>query len=245
MNDAEDRSKGDISRLARDSLKAGPAARIKLYNSLLRRIADGERLSAAEMRVFRDLERDISGAIDDEDKNGRITGGIDGAAAYCGVSKRTIQYHLTKGTIRQNPDGSFDRAVLDNYMQRRGRRGAPQPAAASGGGGEDGENISILKERADLRYRLARAKREELLTQQIEGSVYSKEEVVEQWAQRVGLVTSGLNAWSVRLPPLLVGKSIDEMAAIIREEVRDLRTAYATRGKYTPKASTGKKTRKK
>lgn len=64
-------------------------------------------------------------------------------------------------------------------------------------------------------------------------------EVETEWAGRVSVVTSGLEAFGDRLPPILEGKPRKEMRDIIKKEVRYLRDSYARKGKYCP--STGQK----
>lgn len=91
------------------------------------------------------------------------------------------------------------------------------------------------KDAADLRWRLARAQREEVLTKQLLGELISREEVAKGWADRVGVVVSGLNALIDRLPPILEGKNKAEMRELIKAEVYELRRAYCEAGEYCPK----------
>ncbi len=89
-------------------------------------------------------------------------------------------------------------------------------------------------EAAKLEYWQARAERERVQVDQLKDKLISWAQVQKSWAARVGLVVSGLQAWSARLPPLLVGKDRSEIKNVIRDEVRELRMAYCSKGKYTP-----------
>ncbi|MHC1744882.1 MAG: hypothetical protein AB9873_17900 [Syntrophobacteraceae bacterium] len=151
------------------------------------------------------------------------------AAAYCGFSRRTLSWHLKRGNLRQNPNGTFDRAELDRFLASKGRKKKVDPG---NGGSSDELDLATQKELADLRWRLARATREEMLVEQIKEHLISRDEIARCWAARVAEVTAGLNALSERLPPLLVGKDHQAMREIIAVEVHNLRDRYARDGKF-------------
>lgn len=226
-------------------LEAGKAAKVRLYQTLLRKIADGIPLKTGELKTFRSLEDEFESQLQTEQaekgkrksfpKKIRTFGA---AAEYCGVSKRTISYHVGRGNIRQNKDGSFSRDELDRYLEKRGRK----ISKASGQGPDEERAVTARREMdekdaADLRWRLARAQREEVLTKQLLGELISREEVAKGWADRVGVVVSGLNALIDRLPPILEGKSRAEMRELIKAEVYELRRAYCEAGEYSPKVN--------
>ena len=95
-------------------------------------------------------------------------------------------------------------------------------------------NVGSEKDQADLRYRLAKAEKEEYLVKQLKGHVVAKEEIYPVWAARVAVVTDGLNALIDRLPPLLEGKSRAEIQDILRDEIWSIRDSYAREGEYCP-----------
>jgi len=80
---------------------------------------------------------------------------------------------------------------------------------------------------------------EQLKNQKTRGELISLEDVVQEWAGRVSIVTSGLEAFADRLPPILEGKPRKEMRDIIKKEVRYLRESYARKGKYCPPPKSG------
>ena len=200
-------------------LQAGAAARQKVYQSLLLRIKRGETLKRSEYKLLKDLERELEPPEPAENEESRVRT-YSAAADYCGMSERALSYHIGRGNLRQNKDGSFDRAILDQFLDSRGRR-------------------KIDKERtrrrlqADLRYRIARAEREEHLVAALKDQLFSMEEIREGWQWRVSEVSEGLQSLVDRLPPLLVGKERLEMAEIIRAEVHQLRTRFSGDGQFT------------
>lgn len=86
-------------------------------------------------------------------------------------------------------------------------------------------------------FRKERALMAKIERRRTEESLVEWSEIERQWAERVGLVTSGLALFSDRLPPILEGKSQPEMRELIRSEVRLLRESYAREGKYFPSVS--------
>jgi phage terminase Nu1 subunit (DNA packaging protein) len=184
-----------------------------------RRIAAGEKLKRSELASYHELEKK-------RDKGEVVHGGQD-AAKYCGTSKRILSYHIARGSLRQNPDGTFDKAELDRWLASRDRREQ----------GPEKKKHGDAKDKAELRYRLARARREEMLVEQMKGNLASRKEIEAEWSGRVLEVASGLEALIDRLPGLLVGKSRDEIRAVLKDEVRTLRENYSRAGRYTPDAS--------
>lgn len=229
-----------VSRLGRKALEAAPAAKLKLFQNLIQRIAGGKQLSAAEMKQFRELEQEISGSLPEENGDGILIANTFEAAKYCGVSERSIKNNVQAGRITQHPDGTYPKASLDHYLAKK-RSGLVV------GPGTDGiqEPLEVLKQRADLRYRVARAESQELMTEQLKGAVYNREEIAQEWGLRLSTVINGLNAWAVRLGPLFVGRTLEEIEALIKDEVRGLIEAYRARGKYTPKVKEAEKTKPK
>jgi len=198
-------------------LEAGERAKVKLYNDLLRRIAQGETLSPTQLRVFSVLGQEIEQIADgDRSKKPRRLGSFDDAAKYCGFSKRSLSWHVSRGNITQNADGTFDVSELDRFLEERGRKKQKKTV-----------DYEAKKEAADLRWRLARARREEILIKQMEGELIHIEEIEKKWAQRVAAVCAMMELLAARLPGLLAGKSRREMAKIIENEVWNIRDAYA------------------
>lgn len=205
-----------------------------------RRIKSGEKLKPFEHAHRREIEERLDRANADP-ATGDVLPNAAALMEYAGWSKASVSYHITKGNIRQNPDGSFDKAVIDAYFEKKNKgnggrvKPAPSPEAAAPEPGAC-ESLDEQAKRADLRWRNARAEKEEILTKQIRGTMFSKADVLTEWTERVVAVASGLEALADRLPPLLAGLDPKEMQSIIKNEVRLLREAFARDGKYTPEA---------
>jgi len=221
-----------IKKLIEKSGEAAYLAKLKLYQTLTRKIGDGRSLTATEIKTFNQLDQvfnpEISG--NGEKQYSDIIDGFNEAVAYLGISKRTLSQHLKKGTFAQNPDGTFKRSELDKYFEKFGRKTK----------GSKLSSIEEKKEKADLRYRLARARREEMLVRQLKGSLASWKEIENQWSARVQEITAGLEMLGDRLAALLVGKSREEMLKIIKGEIWKLRDSYSREGRYCPKVEKSK-----
>ena len=199
-------------------LKGGSAATLKMYQSLLMRIRSGEQLKPSEYRLLKDLEHEIEDREEDDDSKIR---GMTEAAQYCLVSKQGLAYNLGRGNLKQNPDGSFDREELDRYLATRGRR-------------KEDREFAQKRLKADLRFKIAKAEKEEILVRRLRGELSHIDDIVAVWADRVSEVVSALEALVHRLPPLLSGKDLQEVNKIISEEVWQVFTVYARAGKFCP-----------
>ena len=214
---APKKQKNVTPKQIRDVLDTGILAKIKIYQSFTKRIADGEQLKPTEIKLFNKLESEFEAEIKEE-----TIESYDDALKYLGVSKRTLHVHLRKKTFKQNPDGTFLKSELDKYLEKYKKKS------------ESTHSVESRKARADLRLKLARARREEFLVKQLKGNLMSWDDIQTEWAKRVSVVTSGLESFADRLPPLLEGKSREVMREILREETWELRNAYTTEGRYCP-----------
>lgn len=198
----------------------------KLYESFVSRIGSNEILKPSEIKLYRQLESELEAAGNGSGSGtrGNIFTSMDEAAAYIGSSKKTVSVNIKRGRLRQNPDGTFSRDELDKFLSRFGRKGSS----------EEVESTRVQQEKAELRYRMARARREEILTAQLEKTLAPWEDIEREWSERVRVVAAGLEAWSDRLPALLVGRSREDIHALIKGEVKELRQRFSRAGQYCP-----------
>ena len=224
----KEKSKANLEQQIETIRQAGQLAKLKVYRDMISRIGQGERLSPTELKIFHQMEREIEtiSTGNGEPEQGVLIPSFAKAAEYCGVSGRTISYHVKRGNIKQNTDGTFERSVLDAYMGRPGFKGTGPGGSAS--------RIEQKKDKAELRFKEARARREEMLVGQMQGNLMSQKEVAQEWAKRVVNVTSALENLVDRLSPVLEGKRRDEIREILKNEIQLLREAYVIIGKYCP-----------
>ena len=208
---------GSDAEFKKTLLQAGSAAGQKLYQSLLLRIKNGETLKRSEYKLLKDLERELELPEPAENEEPRIRT-YTAAANYLGLSERTVAYHLRRGNIRQNKDGSFDKAILDAYLAASGRK-------------QEGRWQRMA---ADLRYRIARAEKEETLVAQLKEQLYDMAEIKDGWAWRVSEVAAALQYLVDRLPHLLEGHGRLEMAEILSNEIHHIRERFYRDGQFTP-----------
>ena len=81
-------------------------------------------------------------------------------------------------------------------------------------------------------YRKQRALLAKLDLREREGELIPRDEVAAGWAARLSEVASGLQSFSMRLPPLLEGKNQSEMRVIIDDEQWKLRDNYYRTGRF-------------
>lgn len=224
---AKPKAKAKQKPIARKKQATANDAKRSLYESFVNRINKKEILKPSEIKLFRQLESELeaqAGNGNGGGSRGNIIVSMDEAAAYIGSSRKTVSVNIKRGRLRQNPDGTFDRAELDKFLSRFGRKGSA----------EEVESIRQQQEKAELRYRMARARREEILTAQLEKTLAPWEEIEREWSERVRVVAAGLEAWSDRLPALLIGRTREDIHKLIRAEVKELRQRFSREGRYCP-----------
>jgi hypothetical protein len=207
--------------------QAGQIAKVKIYQDLITRIAAGERLKPMEIKTFHQLERELEGLFNgDGDETSGLIAGHKEACEYLGISKRMLSYHVTKGNLGQNPDGTFEIKELQRWAEKYKRKK---------GGGEKYPDLDLRQQRADLRFRQARARREEMLVGQLKDSLLSQKDVANGWAKRSANMRSSLLTLVDRLPATLEGKTRKQIGRILKEEIFYFLEQYSQDGKYCPK----------
>lgn len=142
------------------------------------------------------------------------------AAAALGITRQTLASWTQKGCPR-NDDSSYSLPEIFAWSveQAKGEtRTASTPEA-------DLWLTEFRKERALL----ARLDREER-----EGELVPRQDLAKAWAARVTEVTSAFNNFVDRFPPLLLGKSRNEMRQILDDEFHQLRERYSRPGRFCP-----------
>ena len=145
-------------------------------------------------------------------------------AEMIGKSRQSINNWLADGLPR-NADKTFDLPACIAWMLQRERDNLLQDDAIAGAG-----DASPALER----YRLARAESAELDLQVRRGSLFDKETVVREWAERMAVMRSALETWRDRLPPILIGQTREAMMKILDEAVQFLLTTYSKNTKNCP-----------
>jgi hypothetical protein len=198
--------------------KAGELAKLKIYQDYATRISSGDSLRPSEVKQFLKLGEELG--VEPTGNDLDIITSYQDAARYCGVSTQTINANIKRGHITQRPDGTFSKKNLDEWIGRK-----------------NPTNLDESLKKAELRFKRSRAKTAEIMVKVQKDQLISQKEVNQKWAERVGQVVSMLEMFCDRLPPLLEGKSRNEMRDIIKREVYLIRDAYGKPGKYTPRAN--------
>lgn len=183
-----------------DIQSVAKVARIRQFKNLLEKIKSGK-ATAADMKTFTYLEHELA---QDDDSNGNQTTPAKltskEAEAYLGISRRMVSYHTTKGNLKRNPDGTFDKTELDRWADKYGRKSKRQVPDS------DGATVGEQKDLADLRYKKARAEREELVTDELKGSLYNRDEVEAALSELILTTKRAFLLLPHQAPTLLAGK---------------------------------------
>ena len=104
--------------------------------------------------------------------------------------------------------------------------------AINSGASEAEENIR-------LEYWKWKTENERMRAQQTSGELLAKDEVLAAWANRIRNVWGMLYLLESRLPPILHGKSINEMQELIQTEIRAVNEHYCRHGRHCGKPKDG------
>ena len=209
------KNKRSTAKLTPTILTATPAKQEAALRHIEKRIAAGDRITRAELKIYYELEKIT---------NPESIRGVKEAAAYCGMTERILRYDLGRQRLKANPDGTFDRAEIDRWVSSRdGREKPPEDACVS---------KKDKKARAD--YWVEKAKTQKIIRKNLAGEMVEKSEVNSMWASRALGVKSDLYSWVDRLPPLLVGHSREEIRDVLLKEITGVLETYARAGKHTP-----------
>src|SRR3990172_10612342 len=195
------------SKLSSEILKAKPAKQEAALRQIEKRIAAGDKLTRSELKIYYELEK-IG--------NPETIRDVKEAAKYTGMSARVIRYANSGGRLKSNPNGTFERAEIDRWVKSRdGREKSPEDA-----------DISKKDKKARAEYWVEKAKKERLIRKSLEGSLAEWSYVKTEWSKRAINVKSNLYSFTDRLPPLLVGRSREEIRDILLAEVTEILKTY-------------------
>jgi hypothetical protein len=142
-------------------------------------------------------------------------------ATLCGVSVRTVSNWLLEGFPR-NTDGTFDGPACVSWLTGRIEDRVSTVCAP-----ETAESQKWL-----TAFRRERAKLSKIDRLKAEGSLIDIDRVHEGWALRAYGLCGALEQLADRLPPMLHGKSREEMFTIIGNEIRIMRENLVRAGKF-------------
>ncbi|MFP4088009.1 MAG: hypothetical protein ACLFUL_14595 [Desulfobacteraceae bacterium] len=209
-----------------DILAAAKLAKVKQFRNLLEKIKAGT-INAAEMKIFQELENQLS-QEEVENPNQSTPAKLTSkeVQAYLGISRRMVSYHTTKGNLKRNSDGTFNKAELDRWAQRYNRKSKRQAPDSDGG------TVGEQKDLADLRYKKARAEREELVTAQLKGSLYNRDEVEAALAELVLTTKRAFLLLPHQAPTLLAGKDPVGQMETLQSMVDEIITGLSEEATY-------------
>jgi len=197
----------------------GKLARIKQYKQILSKIQQG-RATASDMKVFERLEEQIKTEDDQQDSN---LYNRQQAVDYLQISARTFKWHVNRGKISQRPDGYFDRRVLDQWKENRRNPRNKTDSQADQEKPYDGP-LSERIDQADLRYKLARAEREEYVTMQLKGNLVERQAVEAALLELITTTKKAFLLLPYLAPTILQGKDQAGQVEVISKAVDEILT---------------------
>lgn len=219
---ADDKN-GDISGSLDRITGAGQLARLKLYQEYITRISNNEKLKLAEKKHFDELDREFSDLSKAGEPKNEFS--ADEVIEKLGISERSLKWHTSRGNLKRNKDGTYPISTIGDFEKKYNRK---KKTSAKG------SSLMDQQERADLRYRIARARWQELNVKQLRGELISREEMAREWGKRLNTLFTGIRLWENRLSPRLEGKTRDEIMRIFKDETYLLMKTFAEKGRYCP-----------
>jgi hypothetical protein len=145
-----------------------------------------------------------------------------------GVSKQTVAEWVKKG-LPKHSYGKFDLKTTIEWWASTMYRAE-----------DDDIDIKDAKEA----YWQAKARNETVKADLAEEKVMPVEDFKKAWAWRVSEIFGGVMGWSMRLSPLLTGKTDKEIQSIIYNEAWSLCDKFSRTGKFTPVVKRPKRKKK-
>lgn len=239
------KNKGNEILEKKDPLQSAAALRVERINYLISKMREGKNLTQNELNLISvhidDLEEDSGNERRDRFNNAQRV------ADHYGVKPPTVYEHVRRGNIKMNADGTFDKKETDKYYcEKRGQPIKPIAGSKNKANGENGNgeskavsnNGNSLQRKIDaerLRKMRAEATTKELMAAQMRGTLISRDDMIKVWCTRIEMFKEAITHLSVRLPPLLVNLSQNEIEKILRDEAESIMRDFSKHGKFTPK----------
>jgi len=140
------------------------------------------------------------------------------AVEIFGVTKKTLSLWVKKGMPKYK-HGQYDANLVVRWWADNIYRAE-----------DDNEGVVDAKEK----YWQAKARNETVKADLAEEKVMPVEDFKKAWSWRVSEIFGGVLSWSMRLSPLLVGKTDKEIQSIVYSEAWSLCDKFSRAGKFTP-----------
>ena len=196
----------------------------KQLDTLRKKVADGEVLSAKELRSYARLEADLADAKQ-EDVVFRSSADV---AEYSGYAKRTVRDAVSKGHLPRQPDKTYLQSDVDTWLAARGKK--PKKCSSDGDSKTSGQQELWDRSKEEANYRHWRAVREKLLVKSLQGELLPRDEVYRLFVTRAHEYKTSLLLLSRRIGHKIAAESgmeSTEVNKIIDAEVVDLLSQMA------------------
>lgn len=221
-----------------DPKELAKSLKIKQLGYLLEKMNAGKDLTVTEQKRLSDF---IDSELGEMSGNQERFENANAVAEHYEIGKATVSLAVTRGRIMRNEDGTFDKAITDAYWcDKLGKRKKPIKGSPAGGSGpvevDPSCTIAGQIEEQRLRKMKAEAEAKEILARRMRKQLFSVEDIQREWIGRATAYREGLTNFARRLPPLLVNRTQNEIAALLKDEADNLLLDILRQGKYTPNA---------
>ncbi|MBW2609934.1 MAG: hypothetical protein JRC68_06290 [Deltaproteobacteria bacterium] len=208
------------------------------FKNLQNKLNRGKPLTAAEAKRLEDYRKEYQ-ARTTEGLPEYVVTSKEAVARHYGVTKRTIINWSHRDTpMPQLPNG-YDLVAVGRWALKEGLikdpgliPGQENTAPAPSGDGDPVEGNGHERAYYETEIKRLDSELKAFKLQVAKGEYVLRGDVAAEWAARVKEVSRGMEFLANRLPPLIIGKTEDEMQMLISNEVWEIRDRFARTGRF-------------
>lgn len=159
---------------------------------------------------------------------GKVIVGTEYVGHFFGVEPRAVRYWVDAGCTKLKRNQYDLKAVFDWWWSNIAQDRAIAEATDN----------SINE--AKRIYWWEKAEGEKVKNKRESEQLIPRQEIAAEWAARVSEIANGLQALSMRLPPLIAGKEAREVRDIVKLNVRQILENYSRTGRFCQKVRVAK-----
>lgn len=135
------------------------------------------------------------------------------------VSRETISDWVKRGCPKEPTQGWYELGKVIDWRYKNDTEGVSDEAR---------------KNKADADWKEAKAKKEQLALEVMQGSYYSIDQISSEWARRVQELKTSLLLLTNKITVQIHGEEREAVKQILETEIYQYLNAYARDGRYTP-----------
>ena len=174
----------DTTEVIQKNLAAGELVDLKMYNTLVMKVSQGEVLSDADYRKYQALHKKLKGEKTDEPDTFKSLHAVVQYLEKMGykIKKSSIYNHQTAGKIRPTKEGHYLLADVEKYAQTHLKLTDGTPS-----GKQLFDTVQKERAEAEAREKTARARHWELKAGALEGKLVPRDMLENELAARAAI----------------------------------------------------------